>query len=72
MRRTSTKGWRTYTAKYTKIHSGYIGIVEGYQREIAALADAIVAALASPASGMDAPCQQSIEGSAGGSASKDH
>ena len=55
-----------------KIHTGYIGIVEGYQREIAALADAIVAALASPASGMDAPCQQSIEGSAGGSGSKDH
>ena len=55
-----------------KIHTGYIGIVEGYQREIAALADAIVAALASPASGMDAPCQQSIEGSAGGPGSKDH
>jgi len=55
-----------------KIDTGYIGIVEGYQREIAALADAIVAALASPASGMDAPCQQSSEGSAGGSGSKDH
>jgi uncharacterized lipoprotein YmbA len=51
-----------------KIPTGYAGIVEGYQREIAALADAIVAALTSPASGMDASCQKSIEGSAGGSA----
>ena len=55
-----------------KIHSGYAGIVEGYQREIAALADAIVAVLTSPASGIDAPCQKSIEGSAGGSGPKDH
>jgi len=55
-----------------KIHTGYTGIVEGYQREIAALADAIVAVLTSPASGIDAPCQKSIEGSAGGSGSKDH
>jgi uncharacterized protein len=55
-----------------RIHTGYAGIVEGYQREIAALADAIVAVLTSPASGIDAPCQKSIEGSAGGSGSKDH
>jgi len=55
-----------------KIHSGYAGIVEGYQREIAALADAIVAVLTSPASGIDAPCQKSIDGSAGGSGSNDH
>jgi uncharacterized lipoprotein YmbA len=55
-----------------KIHAGYAGIVEGYQREIAALADAIVAVLTSPASGIDASCQKSIEGSAGGSGSKDH
>jgi uncharacterized lipoprotein YmbA len=55
-----------------KIDAGYDGIVEGYQREIAALADAIVAVLTSPASGIDAPCQNSIEGSAGGSAPKDH
>jgi uncharacterized lipoprotein YmbA len=55
-----------------KIHTGYAGIVEGYQREIAALADTIVAALTSPASGIDAPCQKSIEGSAGGSGPKDH
>ena len=48
------------------VHAGYTGIVEGYQREIAALADAIVAALTNPASGSDAPCQQAIEGSAGG------
>jgi uncharacterized protein len=39
-----------------KIHTGYAGIVEGYQREIAALADAIVAVLASPASGTNSPC----------------
>ena len=39
-----------------KIHTGYAGIVEGYQREIAALADAIVAVLTRPASGIDAAC----------------
>jgi uncharacterized lipoprotein YmbA len=55
-----------------KIHAGYAGIVEGYQREIAGLADTIAAALTSPASGIDAPCQKSIEGSAGGSGPKDH
>jgi uncharacterized lipoprotein YmbA len=55
-----------------KIHTGYAGIVEGYQREIAALADAIVAVLTSPASGTDAPCPKSIEGPAGGSGSKGH
>jgi uncharacterized lipoprotein YmbA len=54
-----------------KIHTGYAGMVEGYQREIAALADAIIAVLTSPASGIDAPCQKSIEGSADGSGSKD-
>jgi uncharacterized protein len=55
-----------------KIHAGYAGIVEGYQREIAALADAIVTVLTSPASGIDDACQKSIEGSSGGSGSKDH
>jgi uncharacterized lipoprotein YmbA len=55
-----------------KVHTGYAGIVEGYQREIAALADAIVAVLTSPASGIDAACQKSVEDSAGGSGSKDH
>jgi hypothetical protein len=55
-----------------KIHAGYAGMVEGYQREIAALADAIVAVLTSPSSGIDASCQTSIEGSAGRSGSKDH
>ena len=39
-----------------KIHTGYAEIVEGYQRDIARLADAIVAALTSPASSIDAPC----------------
>jgi len=55
-----------------QIHTGYAGMVEGYQREIAALADAIVAVLTSPASGIDAPCQKLIEGSTGRSGSKDH
>jgi uncharacterized lipoprotein YmbA len=48
-----------------EIHAGYAGMIEGYQREIAALAEAIVAVLTSPANGIDAPCQRSIEGSAG-------
>jgi uncharacterized lipoprotein YmbA len=52
------------------IHSGYAGMVDGYQREIAALADAVVAVLTSPASGSDASCQASIEDSADGSGSK--
>jgi uncharacterized lipoprotein YmbA len=55
-----------------KIHTGYAGMVEGYQREIAALVDAIVAVLTSPASAIDAPCQVSIEGLAGESGSKNH
>jgi uncharacterized protein len=38
------------------IQTGYAEIVEGYQRDIARLADAIVAALTSPASSIDAPC----------------
>jgi uncharacterized protein len=54
-----------------KIRTGYAEIVEGYQREIAALADAIVAVLTSTASGIEASCQKSIESSAGGSGSKD-
>jgi uncharacterized protein len=55
-----------------EIHSGYAGMVEGYQREIAALADAIVAGLTDSARGIDAPCQTSIAGAAGGSGPKDH
>ena len=55
-----------------KIHAGYAGIAEGYQREIAALADAIVAALANAARGIEVQCQKSIEGSAGESGPKDH
>jgi uncharacterized protein len=39
-----------------QLHAGYAGIVEAYQREIAALADAIVAALTSSASGVDVSC----------------
>ncbi len=55
-----------------KIDIGYAGMVEGYQREIAALADAIVAVLKSLSSGSRASCAKSIEGSGGGSRSKDH
>jgi uncharacterized protein len=51
-----------------KIEPGYAGMVEGYQREIGALADAIVAEITSP--GSDPACQKSIEESAGGSGSK--
>ena len=54
-----------------KIHTGYAEMVEGYQREIAALADSIVATLTNAASGIDTPCQKPIEDSAGGSGSKD-
>jgi uncharacterized protein len=54
------------------IHAGYVGMVEGYQREIAALADAIVAALTSPVSSIEASCQKSMEDSPGGAGSKDH
>jgi uncharacterized protein len=55
-----------------KIHAGYAGMVEGYQREIAALADAMVAVLTRLASGVEASCLKSIDGSAGGPGSKDH
>jgi uncharacterized lipoprotein YmbA len=44
-----------------KIRAGYAGIVEGYQREVAALADAIAAVVTSSASGSDAACQKSID-----------
>ena len=54
------------------IHAGYAGIVEGYQREIAALADAIVSALTTPANDIDASCHKSIDGSAGGSGPNEH
>ena len=76
----SATGQRSNGAKATtctfqadeKIHAGYAEIVEGYQRAIAALADAIADALMSPASGSEASCQNSIAGSAGGSGSKGH
>ena len=55
-----------------QIQPGYVGMVEGYQRQIVALADDIMAALTSRTSGIDVPCQKSIEGAAGGSGSKDH
>jgi uncharacterized lipoprotein YmbA len=40
-----------------EIQAGYAGIVEGYQREIAALADAIAAVLTNAFRGADAPCR---------------
>jgi uncharacterized protein len=43
-----------------KIRSGYAEMVEGYQREIAALAEGIAAVLTSQASGIDASCRKSI------------
>jgi uncharacterized lipoprotein YmbA len=55
-----------------KIHAGYPGIVEGYQRAIAAFADAIVAVLNGPAGGPEAACQRSMQDSAGGSGAEDH
>jgi uncharacterized protein len=74
----SSMGLRSNDARTTtctfqadeEIHAGYPGMVEGYQREIAALAEAIVAVLGSSASGSDASCQKSIEGSGGGSGPK--
>jgi hypothetical protein len=42
------------------ISTGYGGMVEGYQREIAALAEAIVVALTSATTGNEAPCGASI------------
>jgi uncharacterized lipoprotein YmbA len=57
---------------HERIHGDYAGIVEGYQREIAALADTIVTVMASPMGGIGAPCQKSIGGSAAESGSKDH
>jgi uncharacterized protein len=65
-------GARTTTCTFQadeKILTGYAGMVEGYQREIAALADAIAAVLTSRASGSD--CQKSIDVAADGSGS-DH
>jgi uncharacterized protein len=55
-----------------KIHAGYAGMVEGYQREIAAFADAIVAVVTSPAAGLETSCQKSFEGSPGESGSTGH
>jgi uncharacterized protein len=55
-----------------KIEPGYAAIVEGYQREVGALADAIVDALTSPAGISDLVCQKSIKESAGGHDSKYH
>jgi uncharacterized lipoprotein YmbA len=45
-----------------EIRTGYAGMVEGYQREVAALADAIVAGLTSSTGDVDASCRTSIGG----------
>jgi uncharacterized protein len=61
----SSSGPRATTCTFQadeKIHAGSAAVVEGYQREVAALADAIVAVVTSPASDSDAACQKSIEG----------
>jgi uncharacterized lipoprotein YmbA len=55
-----------------KIRAGYAGMVEGYQREMAALADAITDVVTRPPSGIDASCQESIAGSAGVTGSNVH
>jgi uncharacterized lipoprotein YmbA len=63
----STSGQRSTGVRATactfeadeKIHAGYAEMVEGYQRGIAALADAIVAVLTSPANAIDAACHHS-------------
>jgi hypothetical protein len=54
-----SNGARTITCRFQadeRIDTGYAEIVEGYQRDIARLAEAIVAALTSAASGIDVPC----------------
>jgi uncharacterized protein len=51
---------------------GRYALIEASQRQIGALADAIVAALTSPAGGSDPACQKSIEELAGGPGSKNH
>jgi uncharacterized protein len=54
-----SEGARTTTCTFLadeKIHAGYDGMVVGYQQEIEALAEAIIAVLTSPANGIDASC----------------
>jgi uncharacterized lipoprotein YmbA len=54
-----------------EIRGGYALIVERYQREIAALADAMVSVLTDSARDLDGSCQTSMGSSANGSGSKD-
>jgi uncharacterized protein len=54
-----SNGARVTTCQFQaddNIQAGYAGMVEGYQREIGRLAEAIVTALTSPANGIDATC----------------
>jgi uncharacterized protein len=55
-----------------KIRATYAGMVNGYQREIAALADAIVAVVARPPGDSDGQCRRPIAGSAGEANSREH
>jgi uncharacterized lipoprotein YmbA len=58
--RQPSSGTRVATCTFQadeKIHGGYAGVAEGYQREIAALAEAIAGVLMSPADGTDASCR---------------
>ena len=60
-RATGARAWACTFQAEERIHAGYAEIVEGYQREIVALAGTIVAVLTSAMSGSDAPCQKSID-----------
>ena len=56
----ASRGTRVATCTFQadeKIHGGYAEVAEGYQREIAALAEAIAGALTSPADGTEASCR---------------
>jgi uncharacterized lipoprotein YmbA len=55
-----------------KIHPGYAEMVEGYQHEIAALAESVIDTLTSAVRASEAACQKSIAGSGGGSGLKEH
>jgi hypothetical protein len=65
-----TTGVRAAACKFQadeKIRAGYAEMVQGYQRDIAALADAILTGLARAVSGSDGSCRQANDDAAGGS-----
>jgi uncharacterized protein len=55
-----------------KIGAGYAGMIEGYQREMTALAGAIADVVTRPLGGIDVSCPQTIDGSPGDAGSKVH